>query len=163
MSSLRAHAFDGLRAAQEDVRGLKRNGFRLENDPMWRPGPVSPAFEPSICCLRVGISCQRWSGRRLVTGRADYVCLQRGLTRFRLANSLRMLVGLTGLRRAVRTEQRQPSWFCGPARTTDRRYEARCVSRTLKEESCRRPLYRRSCARDGGLLAVQRRSHGGRR
>jgi len=34
------------------------------------------------------------------------------------------------------------------------------VSRTLKEESCRRPLYRRSCARDGGLLALQRRPTG---
>ena len=34
------------------------------------------------------------------------------------------------------------------------------MSRTLKEESCRRPLYRRSCARDGGLLALQRRPTG---
>ena len=39
-------------------------------------------------------------------------------------------------------------------------YESRCVSRTLKEESCRRPPYRRNCARDGDLLALQRRPTG---
>src|ERR1035441_2548640 len=38
--------------------------------------------------------------------------------------------------------------------------EARGVSRTLKEESCRRPPYRRNCARDGDLLALQRRPTG---
>jgi hypothetical protein len=34
------------------------------------------------------------------------------------------------------------------------------ASRTLKEESCRRPLHRWCCARDGGLLALQRRPSG---
>jgi hypothetical protein len=34
------------------------------------------------------------------------------------------------------------------------------VSRTLKEESCRRPLHKWSCARDGGLLALQCRPVG---
>jgi hypothetical protein len=37
---------------------------------------------------------------------------------------------------------------------------AKRVSRTLKEESCRRHLHRRCCARDGGLLALQRRPSG---
>ena len=35
-----------------------------------------------------------------------------------------------------------------------------CASRTQKEESCRRQLQKRCCAKDGGLLALQRRPTG---